>query len=187
MTIVISRRHGIGAAVLLATGCLTGVTVLAPAAGATTYYTRAASCAGVNFYPDNSDTSWGTTGSVRIRTGPGGNGKFRCNPALPNGAIVTKVQFTIWNQNIGGNFVSCGMERSGLIGTTSPTDWQTMTGQITVAPTISWATRAGSSDILFGTINNQDRAYSVYCELPTQNDMGIYGVDIIYKITAAKG
>jgi len=187
MTVVITKRHAFGSVAMVAVGCMLGAMLLAPAAGAVTYYTRSASCAGVNFYPDNSATTWGTVGSVRYRTGSGGNGLFRCNPALPNGAIVTKVQFTVWNQNFGGSFVSCGMTRSGLLSTTDSSDWQTMTGQITMAPAITDAVRAGSSDITYGTINNQDHAYSVYCELPTLNDMGIFGADIIYKITAAKG
>jgi len=187
MTIVLSRRHAVGGMSLLAIGCMMGAMLMAPAAGATTYLNRSASCAGVNFYPDNSGTPWGTAGSLRYRAGAGGNGIFRCNPALPNGAIVTKVQFTVWNQNLGGSFVSCGMTRSSLLYTTSSSDWQTMTGQITMSPAITDAVRAGSSTISYGTINDQDHAYSVYCELPTISDMGIYGADVLYKITAAKG
>ena len=79
-------------------GAVLGATLLAPVAAGlrtplakrdaatATVYTRSASCAGVDFVPNSSAMFSASNGTERY----GGKGYFICNPALPNGAQVTK-------------------------------------------------------------------------------------------------
>jgi hypothetical protein len=84
---------------LILAGVLVGATFVAPVAArvtgpggtpAITTYTRSASCAGLDFYPTDSETLYSTFGTARTHPDLG-SGIFRCDPGLPNGAVVTKV------------------------------------------------------------------------------------------------
>src|SRR6266436_1701900 len=79
-----------------------------------TTYTRATSCYSLNFHPIDNSTVYDYQGNQLIRTGPGGSGFFLCDPHLPQGAVVTKVQFTLYDNADDGNVQYCGLNRAGL-------------------------------------------------------------------------
>jgi hypothetical protein len=175
---------------IIALGLLVGATLTAPGAGAATYYTRSASCAGLSFFPDDS-RGYDTDGTLRYRPSPADAwGTFRCNPGLPNGAIVTKLQFTVRDaETFTGFDVTCWLARSGLAATTTPSDVQHMAGPL-VTTGAPGTVRLTTSAISYATIDNANHGYWVECNLPPKyflNDIGIFGADVIYKITAAKG
>lgn len=169
---------------LLLVGAALGATLLGSGAGsaaAITNYTRSASCAGLDFYPTDSATAYANNGTYRYRPDNSGTGVFRCDPGLPTGARVKNVQFTI------DSFATyqCMYRRSGLTAAGAATD-ETI-GQVSVASTGGVPTRLSTTTITNGTINNATYGYWLECALPA-NDYGrLYGADVIYTITAAKG
>src|SRR4051794_26686528 len=96
LVIVVSRRLAAIAVATLVLAVLVTASLITPAVGAATAtYTRVASCAGLSFYATDSNTTYSNIGALRTRTdNGGGTGAFRCDPGLPNHAVVTKVQFT---------------------------------------------------------------------------------------------
>jgi hypothetical protein len=159
---------------------------VAPAAIATTTYTRSASCAGLDFYPTDSATSYNNDGTVRGRTSSAGSGTFRCDPGVPTGAIVKKVQFTLRWGGPPGSVWQCMFRRSGLTVASGglPSD-------IGLVPNPggggSAPIRVTTTAITNGTIDNANYGYWLECSIPDYYGSGIYGADVIYTITAAKG
>lgn len=95
--------------VALLTGMVFLAMLVAPiSVGGATLHTRSASCAGLDFYPTDSRTEYDNTGPMRTRrNGPAaGTGVFRCDPGLPNGAVVKQVQFTAQFEGSGGESYS---------------------------------------------------------------------------------
>jgi hypothetical protein len=159
----------------------------APAAIATTTYTRSASCAGLDFYPTDSATSYNNDGTVRGRTSSTGSGTFRCDPGAPTGAIVKKVQFTLRWGGPPGSVWQCMYRRSGLTVSSAETA-NTIAhvpdpGGVVGNPQFRQSTTA----ISYGTIDNANYGYWLECTIPDYYGSGIYGADVIYTITAAKG
>jgi len=113
---------------------------------------------------------------------------FRCNAALQNGAIVTKVQFTV-AQVYFDDSITCNLTRTGLAATTNYNDHVAMAGPLTtsgfVAPYV--AQRLSTSTITDATINNASYAYWLECGLTFDPNSGIFGADVIYKISSTKG
>ena len=196
VTIVIGKRHLLAGLSLLILTALIGVALVVPAVSdaTTTTYTRSASCAGLDFYPTDSATDYSNNGTLRVRTSSNGSGVFRCDPALPTGAIVTKVQFTVQLQVVvpadGGTGVrSCALRRSGLTATSAAT-----------AETIAQVSPSGPTGGIYrasapiaaskATVDNSSYGYWLECwsdYYDTDLGIGIYGADVIYTITAAKG
>lgn len=59
-------------------------------------FTRHWSCTGTAFQPLDSATEWdGAAEGLRFRTTTSGQGVFRCNVDLPDGATVTQVSFSL--------------------------------------------------------------------------------------------
>ena len=169
VTIVIGKRHLLAGLSLLILIALLGVALIVPAVSeaTTTYYTRSASCAGRGFYPDNTSEPYGTIGTARINGDTSGTA-FYCAAALPSGAIVTKVQFTLYE---GG---SCYLTRSGSQSSAY------MAGPLTnVAGEASHSTTA----ITHATIDNVNYSYLFECDLDPQG--AVIGADVIYKVSAA--
>jgi hypothetical protein len=153
----------------------------APTAEAVTTYTRSASCAGLDFYPTDSDTAYANLGTARYRTDASGTGVFRCDPGLPTGAKVKKIQFTI------DSFATyqCLYRRSGLTAAGAET-YETI-GQVSVVSTGGVPTRLSTTAITNGTINNASYGYWLECSLPANDQGRLYGADVIYSISAANG
>ena len=79
---------------------------------------RSASCDAFDFRTIDSQTGFDYFNAKRIRAGTAGSGFFTCDPKLPHRAVVTKVQFSIWDGRH-SQVKFCGLYRSGLTETTS--------------------------------------------------------------------
>jgi hypothetical protein len=180
----------------LVAGVLIGALLAAPGTGtAVTTYTRYASCPGVAFYPAfDEDYATFAGGSMRYPL-QGTPVTFRCDPHLPNGAIVKSLKATvIASSSDPDTKVWCAMTWSGLSGSTSTGDYGAMAG----GPGLATVTGSGSAQVLTdssinsATIDNTTRAYWIECT--TQVDaadspfqVGIFAAVVKYTITAAKG
>jgi hypothetical protein len=193
VTIVIGKRHLFGGLSLLVLTALIGIALVVPAVSdaTVTTYTRSASCAGLDFYPTDSATGYDNDGAARIHT-TGGSGAFRCDPGLPTGAHVTKVQFTLEWQGPGPTDFQCALRRSAL--TVQGVDSAETIASVPGLP--GWdgsalGYRVSTSAISNGTIDNANYGYWFECVLPASDGVGyligISGADVIYTITAAKG
>lgn len=184
---------------LLLAGAALGMTLIAPVAArdsaatepAVTTYTRSASCAGLSFFPNDSATGYFSSGTLRYRTTVEGDGYFLCDPGLPNGAVVTKVQFTLLDETSFRDVVNCAMVRSGLT-TATATSAQVLAGPLrTSGDQEGLSERPSDTSIEFATINNAKFGYWLQCKIESNGSsgpqVGIYGAEVIYKISAAKG
>ncbi len=200
VTIVIGKRHLFAGLSLLLLTALVGIALIVPAVSeaTTTTYTRSASCAGLDFYPTDSRTEYDNTGTMRAwRTGdgPSGSGVFRCDPGLPTGAVVKQVQFTALMEQVtatqSAGVSSCALRRAGLTVASATTVQDLATVQFGAAGGV---VRLTDNSITNATIDNASWGYWLEC---TFNDSwpwdsitprtGLYGADVIYTISAAKG
>ncbi len=184
-------------AILLAAGVLLGqgaLAIAAPSAPAATTQTRIASCAGYNFHPINSSTTFIWTGRQLIRTTDDGDGWFMCHLDLPHRAVVTKVRFTVKDQNDRISLDYCGLVRTSL-GTTGET---TVVGLPILSTGLSGqpgTRRYTDSSIAGATVDNGAFAYSLQCRMVlgaglhniANASFGIIGADVTYRISAANG
>src|SRR5437016_2440343 len=84
---------------------------------AATLYTRSSSCGANDFFPALS-TDYYTLSpddGVVIRGAPSNPTEFVCDPGLPNGGNVTRVDFTIRDNSTSGSVTKCGLYRSSLL------------------------------------------------------------------------
>ncbi len=198
MTIVIGKRQALGGLATFILGALVAVAAILPATSAAgSVQTRYASCAGLDFYPTDSQTQYDNFATLRVRrysdVNKLGTGIFRCDPGLPNGAVVKQVQVTglLW---LGTGMGDCALVRSSLAQAT-PTTYQDL-GRVTfpTAPAPTGAYRMTTSSIQNATIDNSSWGYWLECSLTsafgfgaTTRLSGLYGADVVYTITAAKG
>jgi hypothetical protein len=170
---------------LVATGSLAAIA--APAASAP--QTRVASCPGLDFAPLDSATGSAYAASKRYRTGSDGSGFFVCNSSLPNGAVVTKVQFSLWDGQGVTGVKYCGLYRSGLASVDTSESIQELAAvPYTGTNTAPGFIRETDSTIHYATVNNKAFAYWLQCNLELDGQsLGIYGADVVYTITAANG
>jgi hypothetical protein len=161
----------------------------APVSSAT-YYTRAASCHGFNFFPNTSAINYTWASAARVATSVE-TSLFVCDPNLPHKAIVTKVQFTLQDGSSAGNLQNCALVRSSLV-PTSAGGFEVMAS----VPATSYLLAPGNirlttSTISYATVDLANHAYYVQCEVfilgGPNSQVGIFGADIIYKITAGNG
>jgi hypothetical protein len=197
VTITIGKRHLLGGLLLFALGGLVGGALIAPASSqAVTTYTRSASCAGLDFYPTDSRTEYDNFGSLRVmRSGDTpnvGSGVFRCDPGLPNGAVVKKVQFTALRPFGPLGMADCALRRSGLTTATATTNEDL--GRVSFGGSnTTGVVRLTTSSITNATVDNASWGYWLECSFTAANGWtdtpisGLYGGDVIYTITAAKG
>ena len=197
VTVVIGKRHALAGVFLFAFGALVGGALIAPVTSqAATTYTRSASCAGLDFYPADSRTEYDNVGPLRVwRSGDtvnAGSGFFRCDPGLPTGAVVTKVQFTALLQ-AGDGMGDCALRRSGLTTTTATTNQDL--GRVSFAGgSTNGVVRLTDSSIDNAAIDNANWGYWLECSLNSgwgwstvSPSSGLFGADVIYTISAAKG
>lgn len=199
MSRILSPARILRPVLTLVVGAAFGATLLAPvsarytspSAGSqavmATTYTRSASCAGLNWYPTDSQTGYTNDGPLRVSTTlSSGKGVFRCDPGLPNRAVVTKVQFTLRDADLDYRVHGCGLVRSGLTIATATSFEQLATVPDTFgAPGI---VRPSDSTIEFGTIDNARFGYWLECVIAGDDpSVGIYGADVIYTISSTNG
>ena len=148
-------------------------------------YTRSESCAGLSFYPIDSRDGYSSQGTERyLAYTDGGNAYFLCDPGLPNGAVVTKVQFTVRDNDDFKDISNCALVRSGLTPATAATA-QVLAGPMGTSATPG-VVRLTDTSIAFATVNNASYAYYLQCRIDG-NVLGIHGANVTYTITAAKG
>jgi hypothetical protein len=201
VTIIVGTRHALAALFLFVFAALAGGALIAPPAteALTTTYTRSASCAGLDFYPTDSRTEYDNDSTLRVwrvgSTAPIGTGVFRCDPGLPTGAVVTKVQFTGLQfdptaTGTGEGLGTCALVRSGLTTATARTAQTLASASFGTSVGV---VRVTTSSITNATIDNANWGYWLQCAFtwswgwPDTAHTGLYGADVIYTITAAKG
>jgi hypothetical protein len=180
-------------------GLLLGATFGASATAAVrptvTAYTRAASCAGLDFYPARSDQSYDNVGALRTAweasVSQSGSGVFRCDPRVPDRAVVTRVEFTLADSgqpgqgNVSG-VQACHMSRSAL-GSSTAGNYQIMASVPGTTPGIG-SERIVTTSIAHATINNAAFGYWLECYVVWPNKTnGIYGADVVYTLSASAG
>jgi hypothetical protein len=191
LTVVVGKRHVLAGLSLLVLSVLVGVMLITPMVSqGATVYTRSVSCAGLDFYPTDSDTGYSNNGSLRTRSGAG-SGTFRCDPHLPNGAKVIKVQFTAeltqFNLNYFAGIGDCALRRSGLTVSTAATADDL--ARVTFEPRTTTIVRLTDTSITNAKIDNASYGYWLECQFDASgfDTVGIFGADVIYRIKASQG
>ena len=180
--------------VLVLAGAALGATMVNPVAAsfrgpgvvqATPIYSRVASCSAQAFVPRDGYSAYGSTGYLRYNAG-GGSGYFICDPGLPNGAVVTKVQFTVLDNDATGNMKDCSLMRAGLT-TGLAGSAQHVGGPLATAGTPG-KLRLGDTSITYARVDNAKYSYWLQCQMTDSSIiLGIYGASVTYTISATKG
>jgi hypothetical protein len=197
MVIAVTRRTALAGLTLLTLIVLVTVGLVAPSVGqATSAYTRVASCSGLDFYPSDSNTKYANNGALRTRTddgSTGGSGVFRCDPGLPDHAVVTRVQFTVGLEQVTQTVIfgvqNCQLRRSALAAATAGTSQTLGSVHLRTSPP-GGAQRASTTSISNASVDNAAYGYWLECLIdqdPIAVGVGIYGADVYYTITAANG
>jgi hypothetical protein len=165
-----------------------------PAEGATTY-TRSVSCASFNFHPIDSITqqAWNPTERYLYRAGSAaGDGFFLCDPGLPHKAVVTRVRFTLMDASDLVEARYCALYRMSLAPTyPSPTPNVMAQVDTTGHSEEPGKVRLQDTTINFATVDNSQYSYWLQCQLygdpRDYADVGLYGAEVTFRITAANG
>jgi hypothetical protein len=179
----------VSAASAFAMGVATNSFAVRAASSPSAVQTRSVSCGAFGFVPVDSATNADYFNSKRIRAGTSGSGFFTCNPGLADRAVVTKVQFSVWDGSGSSQMKFCGLYRSGLGGASSAETVQEMasfpgTG-IARAPGFA---RLTDTSIHNSTVNTRSYVYWLQCNIEQAGQsLGLYGADVEYRITAANG
>jgi hypothetical protein len=166
------------------------------AAVAATVYTRSASCGANDFFPALS-TNYYTLSpddGVVFRAAPDNPTEFVCNPRLPNGATVTRVDFTFRDNSSSGSVTKCGLYRSSLLASSAGFTQAVGVVAGTTDAGTPGTVRRSTTTINNGQVQNANFAYLMRCQvdpaalpisgLPT---IGIFGADVGFTITASMG
>jgi hypothetical protein len=190
-----SPRRGLTiiAAGLLALGTIVAPAVAAPASPAAHLATRAASCAGLSFYPLESGTNYMAHEGIRVRHWEGGgNGYFVCDPGLPHGAVVTKVQFTVLDGSDVGETRNCALVRVSL--QPAQDARVQVLGKVQDSGKVfahTSPTRFTTTQISYATIDLSRYGYWFQCRLEGRYGAelwtGIVGAAATFTISEAKG
>jgi hypothetical protein len=174
-------------------GVTVGSSVLAGLAGpdavtAATTQSRSESCNAFGFVPVDSTTGSDYFNAKRIRAGTAGSGFFICNLALPARAVVTKVQFSIWDGSGSSEVKYCGLYRSGLDSTSFDTIQELAAVPATGIAQAPGFARLTDTTIQNSTIDNTNHSYWLQCNLGQYGQsLGIFGASVTYTITATNG
>jgi hypothetical protein len=159
-------------------------TAIRPAAS----QTRSTSCGPFDFQPVESDTQADYANAKRIRKGTSGTGFFSCNPSLPTRAVVTKVQFSVWDGSGSSQLKYCGLYRSGLTGPTSDNVQELAAVPGTGIDQAPGFARLSDTSIRNATIDTGKYVYWLQCNLEQSGQsLGLFGADVLYTITGANG
>jgi hypothetical protein len=172
----------------LAAGVATSSSAATAPSAATVTQTRSVSCHAFDFAPLDTATGSDYASTKRYRTGATGSGFFVCNPGLPNRAVVTKVQFSIWDGSGSSEVAFCGLYRSGLAEAGSEAIQELAALPATGIAGAPGFARLTDTSILNATINNTAFAYWLQCNLgQAGQSLGLYGADVAFTITSANG
>jgi hypothetical protein len=160
----------------------------ATAASSAAAQTRSVSCHAFDFTPLDTATGSDFASTKRYRTGSDGSGFFVCDPGLPHRAVVTKVQFSVWDGSGSSEVRFCGLYRSGLAASSSETVQELAASPATGIAQAPGFARLTDTSIRNATVNTNSFAYWLQCNLPQAGQsLGLYGADVVYTITAANG
>jgi hypothetical protein len=150
---------------------------------------RAVSCHAFDFHPLSSGIAFEVTDDAYIWKKSPESATFACGIELPQRAIVTKVQFTVWDDDDEDRLDDCSLRESGLPAI-SAAGIHTIAEVVTPSDNqMPGTVRVSTTDIDNGTINNIAWAYYLQCTFVGNGlgSVGIYGADVQFKITAANG
>jgi hypothetical protein len=157
---------------------------------------RATSCSAYDFHPVDSDTWYGYVGVMlyhKVTSDPAsqnGSGFFICNPNLPQSAVVTKVQFTVYDDFNGDQVRFCQLDRMPL--GRSASGYQAMasvpgTGNSRTPARV----RLTDTTISYPIVNNAAYGYWLQCQVTAEEHKdqftAIFGANVVYAIDPAKG
>jgi hypothetical protein len=158
------------------------------APSATAAQTRSVSCHAFDFTPLDTVTGSDFASTKRYRTGTDGSGFFVCNPGLPHRAVVTKVQFSVWDGSGSSEVRFCGLYRSGLAASSAETVQELAAFPATGIAQAPGFARLTDTSIQNATVNTNNYAYWLQCNLgQAGQSLGLYGADVFYTITATNG
>ena len=174
---------------LAVSALVSGPGAASAASSAATSQTRSVSCNPYQFLPADSATGSDYAKTMRIRSGTGGSGFFVCNPGLPTRAVVTKVEFSIWDGSASGQISFCGLYRAGLGSATAAESFQELAAfpPTGIAQAPGYA-RLTDTSIQNATIDNSKFSYWLQCNIgQAGQSLGLYGADVIYTISNTNG
>jgi hypothetical protein len=152
-----------------------------------TTHARQTNCSGSGFYPvdgGNATEVFNEVDGERYLTP--GTGALRCAVSLPNGATVTGVTFTVYD-NDATEVTNCRLLRTDLtppIGLESNVSTPVSSTGTPGGVTITAPSLVGANT----TIDNAGFAYAFECTLNSGDvNNGIYGAVVSYNVTAANG
>lgn len=178
---------GLGALVLVG-AAITGPIAASTSPSASSSQTRSVSCHAYEFQPVDSATGSDYHDAKRIRAGTNGSGFFVCDPRLPDRAVVTKVQFSIWDGSGSSEVQYCGLYRSGLTSTSADTVQEMAAMPATGLAQAPGFARLTDTTIQHATVNTASYVYELQCNLPLAGQsLGLFGADVIYTISSANG
>lgn len=179
-----------GAGLLGATALIgTSLAVASPVSAATV--TRAASCAGYDFHRLELGTFPQYTPSVSEvwSAGPDATHVVVCNPDLPQGALVTKVQFTVADRSTTAQVDGCGLYRTDLRPSANPAAQELAAAPPTGVSAAPGVVRLVDTTIGKATIDHTRYAYWLQCR-PGGNGLidglpqtGLRGASVSYRIS----
>jgi hypothetical protein len=159
---------------------------------------RATSCSAYDFHPVDNDTWYDYSGMLlyhKVTNDPAsqhGSGFFICNPNLPQAAIVSRVQFTVYDNFSGDLVQNCLLGRTPLA--QGGSGYRTLAKVPSTGPAVDRTpgrVRLTDTTINFATIDNIRFAYWLQCQVTaepnTDQFTGIFGANVIYSIDPAKG
>jgi len=181
----------LAAAMLLSQATLS---VATPTTTAATTLTRTVSCAGLNFHPIDSRTTYRWEGPMLYRFDGQGDGWFLCDPNLPNKAKVTRIRFTVRDVLNQIDVRYCGLVRSGL-GTSGGAPVAMGVIENTGLAAAPGIVRRSDSSISYATIDQTAYAYWLQCQIHFGAGLGglggpygaIIGAEVTYRISSTNG
>jgi len=184
-------RRRLGASTLIAmvvaaalAGLLAGAALHPVQTTAATTYTRSWSCQGRDFNPIADDQSFGWFHGMRT-----GDGYFQCDADLPHKAVVTRVRFSVHDSVLNGQVSECRLVRVSLGIDRAVGQEETLGDSVdTGVPFNPGNFVTSDTSISFATIDRTNFAYHAICWVDYKTDgLGIWGVSVTFKITAANG
>jgi hypothetical protein len=187
----------LGGVIVAASAFLIGTVLRGEAARAATVYTRSVSCGANDFFPAISTDyyTYSPDDGTVVRAAPSNPTEFVCNPRLPNGAVVRRVEFTIHDHDSSGAVTKCGLYRSSLAAADAGSVDTVAVVADTSAAGIPGTIRRSTTVIQNGNVQNASFAYLMRCQLDEAGGIpltglpkiAIFGSDVVYTITADKG
>jgi hypothetical protein len=171
---------------ILAAGGL-ALALLASPLGTTaaTYYVRYVSCSGAAFQPLGEGYVYTTT-TDGTKLADSSNATWACDPSLPHGALLTKLQVTMADFDTQGH-IECTLMDVNMLASSLGGSFQ-VTVQTSDAEAPGWVRRGVT--IPNYAVADDNNGYLIRCStfsLGTPNNLGVRGANVTFKITAAKG